>query len=192
MSEKPAKSAEVPRLARRFREECVPALQAALALSNVMQVPRVTKVVLNMGMGEAVQNAKALDAARADLTAIAGQRPSVRKSKKSIAGFKLRAGLPIGLTVTLRGARMYEFMDRLFNFSLPRIRDFRGVNLRGFDGRGNYTLGVREQIIFPEVDFDKVDRVRGMDVTFVTTAQTDEQGYELLKQLGMPFRQKGT
>ena len=185
-------AAEMPRLAKRFREELAPALQTALKLANKMETPRVLKVVLNMGMGEAGSNAKALDAARNDLANIAGQRPSVRKAKKSISVFKLRAGMPIGLTVTLRGARMYEFMDRLFNFSLPRIRDFKGVNPKAFDGRGNYTLGVKEQIIFPEIDFDKVDRTRGMDVTFVTTARSDEHAFELLKTLGMPFRQKGT
>jgi len=184
--------AVAPRLAQRFRAEMVPALQQALSIRNVFEVPRVTKVVLNMGMGEATQNAKAMDAAMGDLTNIAGQKPSLRRAKKSISQFKLRAGVAVGLTVTLRGARMYEFMDRLFNFSLPRIRDFRGVPRRSFDGRGNYTLGLKEQIIFPEIDFDKVDKTRGMDITFVTTAGNDERAFELLRVLGMPFRQKET
>jgi len=152
-----------------------------------MQVPRVEKVVINMGVGDAVGNSKLLDAAVEDLTAIAGQKPVITRAKKSIAGFKLRAGMPIGVKVTLRGERMYHFLDKLFNVVLPRVRDFRGVSPKAFDGRGNYTLGLKEQLIFPEIDYDKVDKVRGMDVVIVTTANTDEEARELLTQLGMPF-----
>jgi large subunit ribosomal protein L5 len=152
-----------------------------------MQVPKVEKVVINMGVGEAVSNAKAIDSALEDLQAISGQKPVVTRAKKSIAGFKLRANMPIGVKVTLRGERMYHFLDKLFNVALPRVRDFRGVSSKSFDGRGNYTLGLREQLIFPEIDYDKVDKVRGMDVVIVTTAKTDEEARELLTQLGMPF-----
>ena len=156
--------------------------------TSIMQVPHLTKIVLNIGLGEAIQNAKALDAAVGDLTAISGQKPVVTRSKKSIAAFKLREGMPIGAMVTLRGNRMYEFYDRLVNLALPRLRDFRGISRRSFDGRGNYTLGLREQILFPEIDYDKVDKLRGLEVSIVTSAQDDAQGYALLKRLGMPFR----
>jgi large subunit ribosomal protein L5 len=155
-----------------------------------MQVPRVEKVVINMGVGEAVQNPKVLDGAMEDLTLISGQKPVVTRAKKSIAGFKLREGMPIGCKVTLRGDRMYHFLDKLINIALPRVRDFRGVSPKSFDGRGNYTLGLKEQLIFPEIDYDKVDKVRGMDVIIVTTAETDEEGRELLQALGMPFRKQ--
>ena len=153
-----------------------------------MQVPKVEKVVINMGVGEAVQNPKVLDGAVEDLTLISGQKPVVTRAKKSIAGFKLREGMPIGCKVTLRGDRMYDFLDKLINIALPRVRDFRGVSPKSFDGRGNYTLGLKEQLIFPEIDYDKVDKVRGMDVVIVTTAETDEEARELLQALGMPFR----
>jgi large subunit ribosomal protein L5 len=159
-----------------------------LEYKNVCQVPRVEKVVLNMGLGEAIQNAKVLDAAVAELTAIAGQKPVVTKARKAIANFKLREGMSIGCMVTLRGPRMYEFIDRLFSLALPRVRDFRGVSDRSFDGRGNYSLGVREQIIFPEINLDKIDKVRGLTVSIITTARTDAEGKALLKALGMPFR----
>jgi len=158
---------------------------------NVMAVPRLVKVNVNMGLGEAIANAKVLDVAAEELSVITGQRPIVTKAKKSIAAFKLRQGMPIGVTVTLRGDRMYEFMDRLVNIALPRVRDFRGVSLRSFDGRGNYTLGLRDQLIFPEIDFGKADKARGMNITVVTTAKSDDEAYELLKLLGMPFAKKG-
>jgi large subunit ribosomal protein L5 len=158
--------------------------------TSVMQAPRLTKIVLNMGVGDAVQDQKLMDAAVNELGQITGQRPAVRKAKKAISNFKLRAGLPVGCSVSLRGARMWEFYDRLINVALPRIRDFRGVNPRSFDGRGNYTMGLTEQIIFPEINYDKVAKVRGMDVTIVTTARTDEEGRELLRLMNMPFRQK--
>jgi large subunit ribosomal protein L5 len=156
---------------------------------NVMQVPGLTKVVVNMGVGEAIQNAKSLEAAVNDMTTITGQRPVVTKARKSIAAFKLRAGMKIGCRVTLRGNRMYDFLDKLVNVVLPRVRDFRGVSPRAFDGRGNYTLGLREQVIFPEIDYDKIDKVRGMDITVVTTAKTDEEARDLLRLVGMPFRE---
>jgi large subunit ribosomal protein L5 len=155
---------------------------------NPMQVPRLHKVTLNIGIGEAIQNAKALDAAVADLTTISGQKPIVTRAKKSIAAFRVRTGMPVGVTVTLRGERMYEFMDRLMNAALPRLRDFRGVSTRSFDGRGNYTLGLREQLLFPEIDYDKIDKVRGLEVTVVTSARTDEEARRLLELLGMPFQ----
>src|ERR671934_802315 len=173
-----------PRLKERYRKEIVPRLQEEFKYSSVMAVPRVEKVVINIGIGEAIQNSKALDAASADLAAITGQRPWVRRAKKSVAAFKLRAGMPVGLMVTLRGDRMYDFLDRLLNLALPRVRDFRGVATRSFDGRGNYTLGLREQLIFPEIEYDKIDRVRGMEVTIVTTARTDAEGRRLLQMLG--------
>jgi len=176
-----------PRLKERYRAEIVPALQREFNYPNVMAVPRVEKVVLNIGIGEAIQNSKALDAASADLAAITGQRPWVRRAKKSVAAFKLRAGMPVGLMVTVRGDRMYEFLDRLLNLALPRVRDFRGVATRSFDGRGNYTLGLREQLIFPEIDYDKIDKVRGLEVTIVTSAKTDIEARRLLELLGMPF-----
>jgi large subunit ribosomal protein L5 len=177
-----------PRLKEKYQGEIVPALIQEFKFTTVMQVPRVQKVVLNIGLGEAIQNAKALDAAVGDLTAITGQKPVITRAKKSIANFKLRQGMAIGAMVTLRGVAMYEFLDRLINLALPRIRDFRGVSRRSFDGRGNYTLGLREQIIFPEIDYDKVDKIRGMEVAIVTSAFDDAQGYALLKRLGMPFR----
>lgn len=163
-------------------------MMARFGYRNVMEVPRVSKVVINMGVGEVVQDPKQLDAAVADLTAISGQKPVITRAKRSIAAFKLRKGMPIGCKVTLRGDRMYHFLDKLINVALPRIRDFRGVSPDSFDGRGNYTLGIREQLIFPEIRYDKVDRVRGMDITINTTARTDEEAAELLRLLGMPFR----
>jgi len=178
----------LPRLQERYRQDVVPALTKEFSYENVMQVPKVTKIVLNIGLGEALQNAKAIDAAVADLTAIAGQKPVVTRAKKSVANFKLREGQAIGAMVTLRGARMYEFLDRLVNVALPRIRDFRGVNRRSFDGRGNYSIGLREQIMFPEIEYDKVDKLRGLEVSIVTSARNDAEGYALLKQFGMPFR----
>jgi large subunit ribosomal protein L5 len=179
---------EQPILKQRYAEQAVPRLMQEFGYANIMQVPRMQKVVINIGLGEAIQNGKALDAAAGDLAAITGQKPVITKAKKSIAAFKLRAGMPIGVTVTLRGVRMYEFMDRLYNIALPRIRDFGGVPSRSFDGRGNYTLGLREQLAFPEIDYDKVDKVRGMEISFVTTARTDAEGKRLLELLGMPFR----
>lgn len=176
------------RLKEKYRTEIAPALLQEFQYSSSMQVPRLVKTVINIGLGEALQNTKALDAAVGDLTAICGQKPVVTKAKKSIASFKLRAGMPIGAMVTLRSDRMYDFLDRLINLALPRIRDFRGISRRSFDGRGNYTLGLREQIVFPEIDYDKVDKVRGLEVVIVTTASNDAQGYALLKRLGMPFR----
>ncbi len=177
-----------PRLKEKYQNEVVPALMQEFNYTTVMQAPRLEKVVLNVGLGEAIQNAKALDAAVGDLAAITGQKPVITKAKKSVASFKLRQGMSIGAMVTLRGTNMYEFLDRLVNIALPRIRDFRGVSRRSFDGRGNYSLGLREQIIFPEIEYDKVDKIRGMEVAIVTTAPDDAQGYALLKRLGMPFR----
>ena len=179
-----------PRLKERYLNEIVPALRQEFNYSSVMAVPRVDKVVLNIGIGEAIQNSKALDAASKDLATITGQRPWVRKAKKSVAAFKLREGMPVGLMVTLRGDRMYEFLDRLVSVALPRVRDFRGVSPKAFDGRGNYTLGIRDQLIFPEIDFNKVDKTRGMNISIVTTARDDEQARALLRALGMPFRQQ--
>lgn len=175
------------RLKERYRREIIPALTKEFNFSNQMEVPKVEKVVINIGMGEALQNAKSMDAALADLTAIAGQKPVVTRARKSIANFKLREGQPIGAMVTLRGERMYEFLDRLISIALPRIRDFRGVSRRSFDGRGNYSIGLREQIVFPEVDYDRVDKLRGLEVAIVTTARNDNEGYALLKNMGMPF-----
>lgn len=175
------------RLKENYLNEIAPALMQEFQYQSVMEVPRVTKTVINIGVGEAVQNAKALEAAVNDLTALAGQKPVVTRARKSIAGFKLREGMPIGVMVTLRGDRMYDFLDRLINLALPRIRDFRGISRRSFDGRGNYSLGLREQILFPEIDYDKVDKIRGLEVVIVTTALNDEQGYALLKKFGMPF-----
>ena len=166
----------------------VPALMKDFTFSSVMQVPRITKIVLNIGLGEALQNPKAIEAAIGDLTMIAGQKPVVTRAKKSLAAFKLRQGMPIGAMVTLRQERMFDFYDRLVNLALPRIRDFQGVSRKSFDGHGNYSLGIREQIIFPEIEYDKVDKIRGLEVAIVTTAPNDEQGYGLLKALGMPFR----
>jgi large subunit ribosomal protein L5 len=178
-----------PRLKVRFHESVRPALMKERAYANLWQVPRLHKIVVSMGVGEGRENAKVLDFATADLQAITGQRPIVTRAKKSIANFKLREGVPIGAKVTLRGARMYEFLDRLVNVALPRVRDFRGVPPRGFDGRGNYAMGLREQLIFPEIVYDKIDKVRGMDVNIVTTARTDEEAKALLVHLGMPFRE---
>jgi large subunit ribosomal protein L5 len=174
----------------RYRKEVAPALQREFSFSNVMQIPRVRKVVLNVGCGEAIDNPKALEAAVGDITAIAGQKPVVAKAKKSVANFKLREGRQIGVTVTLRGQRMWSFLDRLMNIALPRVRDFRGVSPDAFDGRGNYTLGLKEQLIFPEIQYDKIDKVRGFEVTIVTSAQNDQEGRRLLQLMGMPF-QKG-
>lgn len=177
------------RLKELYYKEVVPKLKEKFQYKNIMQVPRLEKVVINMGVGDAIQNAKAIDAAVNDLSLITGQKPVVTRAKKSIAGFKLREGMPIGCKVTLRGDRMYEFVDKLLNISLPRVRDFRGVSPKSFDGRGNYTLGIKEQLVFPEIDYDKIDKVRGMDITFVTSAKTDEEARELLKLLGMPYRE---
>ena len=178
----------VPRLKKAFHERIAAQLQSELGLSNPLQVPRLEKIVLNTGLGEAIQNAKVLDSAVSELTAITGQKPVVTRSKKAIANFKLREKMPIGAMVTLRGARMYEFLDRLLSSALPRVRDFKGVSDRSFDGRGNYSLGITEQIIFPEIDIDKIDKVRGLTVTICTTARTDSEGKALLRALGMPFR----
>ena len=175
------------RLRERYRKEVIPDLMKLYGYKNIMETPRLEKLVLNIGLGEAIQNAKALEAAESDLVAISGQHPVITRSKKSIAAFKLRTGMPIGLKVTLRGERMYDFFDRLVNAVLPRMREFQGVPRGAFDGRGNYTLGLREQIIFPEVDYDKVDKVRGLEVSVITTAKTDEEGRHLLELLGMPF-----
>jgi large subunit ribosomal protein L5 len=177
-----------PRLKEKYRQEVIPALQKEFNYSNVMQVPALHKVVVNIGMGEAIQNNKAMDNAVRDLTDITGQKPVVTRAKRSVAAFKLREGMQIGCMVTLRGERMYYFLDKLINVALPRLRDFQGISPDAFDGRGNYTLGIREQLVFPEVDYDKVDKVRGMEITIVTTARTDEEGRRLLKLLGMPFR----
>src|SRR5262245_5386743 len=179
------------RLKEFYKTDALPALMKQFGYKNVMAVPRLVKINVNMGLGEAIANAKVLDVAAEELSAITGQRPIVTKAKKSIAAFKLRQGMPIGVTVTLRGDRMYEFMDRLVNIALPRVRDFRGVSLRSFDGRGNYTLALRDQLIFPEIDFGKADKARGMNITVVTTARSDDEAYELLKLLGMPFAKKG-
>jgi large subunit ribosomal protein L5 len=176
------------RIKEAYVKEVVPRLIKERQYANVMAVPKLTKVVVNMGVGEATQNIKVLDAAMEELGRITGQRPAMRRSRKSIAAFKLREGMPIAATVTLRGDHMYEFIDRLFNVALPRVRDFRGVPSNSFDGRGNYTLGLKDQLIFPEVDYSKVDKLRGMNVTFVTTARTDEESRLLLQYLGMPFR----
>jgi large subunit ribosomal protein L5 len=176
------------RLRQRYTDEITPALRQEFAYTNVHQVPRLEKVVINMGLGEAVQNVKVVDFALKELTQITGQKPVVTRARNSIAGFKLREGMPIGVKVTLRSSRMYEFLERLFNVALPAVRDFRGVSPKGFDGRGNYTLGIKEQIIFPEIEYDKVDKIRGMNITFVTTASTDAEGRALLAHLGVPFR----
>ena len=178
------------RLKEKYKKEVVPALMKEFGYRNVMEVPRLEKIVVNVGLGEALQNVKAIDAAIRDISIITGQRPIVTRAKKSIAGFKLRAGNPIGVKVTLRGGRMYDFLDRLCNLALPRQRDFRGVSRNSFDGRGNYTLGLQEQLIWPEIDYDSIDKVRGMEVTIVTTAKTDEEGLRLLELLGMPFKRK--
>ena len=176
------------RLQQYYREQVVPRLQKDLGIGNPMQVPRITKITVNMGVGEAVADKKVMDAATADLAKISGQKPLVTRSRKAIASFKIRAGLPIGCKVTLRGERMYEFLDRLINIAMPRIRDFRGVSPRSFDGRGNYSLGVKEQIIFPEIQYDQIDQVRGMDITITTTAMDNRQGRALLEAFNFPFR----
>ncbi|MBO8157479.1 MAG: 50S ribosomal protein L5 [Bacillaceae bacterium] len=175
-------------LKEQYKQEVVPALMNKFNYESVMQVPKIEKIVINMGVGDAVQNAKALDNAVEELTLISGQKPAITRAKKSIAGFRLREGMPIGAKVTLRGERMYDFLQKLIHVSLPRVRDFRGVSNKSFDGRGNYTLGIKEQLIFPEIDYDKVNKVRGMDIVIVTTAETDEEARELLAQLGMPFK----
>jgi len=182
--------AYVPRLKERYRKEVVPALQKKFNYKSGMQVPRLTKICLNQGVGDAVSDKKLIESAAAEMTMICGQKPIIRKSKKDISNFKLRANVAIGVKATLRDVNMYEFLDRLISVALPRIRDFRGINPKGFDGRGNYTLGVTEQIIFPEIDIDKVTKITGMDITFVTTAKTDEEAMELLKEFGLPFKQK--
>lgn len=176
------------RLEDHYKREIVPALMNKFNYSSIMEVPKIVKVVVNMGVGDAKENPKFLDSAVEELSIIAGQKPVITKARKAIAGFKIRAGMPIGTMVTLRGERMYHFLDRLLNIALPRVRDFRGVSPKAFDGRGNYTFGVKEQLIFPEINYDKVDKVRGMDIVVVTTAKTDEEGRELLKGFGVPFR----
>jgi large subunit ribosomal protein L5 len=180
-----------PRLKERYEQEIRPQLRERFGYSSLMEVPRVEKITLNMGVGEAKQEARVLEAATDQLATIAGQRPNVRRARKSIAAFKLREGNPVGVTVTLRRARMWEFLDRLMSVAIPRIRDFRGLNPRSFDGRGNYTLGIREQLIFPEIDYDAIDQVRGLDVTITTTAQSDEEAFALLSAFGMPFAREG-
>jgi large subunit ribosomal protein L5 len=186
---KPAKPLEPPRLKVRYNKDIVPALMKHFSYKNVMAVPKLEKIVINMGLGEAIANAKILDVAVDELGRIAGQRPVITRAKKSIANFKLRQNMPIGAAVTLRGDRMFEFLDRLTSVVLPRVRDFRGVSMKSFDGRGNYTLGLRDQLIFPEISYEKVDKIRGMNVTIVTTARSDDEARELLRQFGMPFRQ---
>ena len=178
---------EPPRLKTRYFDEIRPALVNELKYANVMQAPKLEKIVVNIGIGEAIQNAKALDAATADLQSITGQKPITKKAKKSIAQFRLREGMTVGIMVTLRGDRMYEFLDRLVNAALPRLRDFQGVPTRSFDGRGNYSLGLREQLVFPEIDYDKIDKLRGLEITMVTSARTDQEGRRLLELLGVPF-----
>jgi large subunit ribosomal protein L5 len=184
-----APTRELPRMLANYRENIAPALQSEFNYSNVMQIPRLTKIVVNMGVGEATRDAKLMDGAVRDLTAITGQKPAVVKARKSIAQFKLREGMPIGAKVTLRNDRMWEFLDRLLNIALPRIRDFRGLSAKQFDGNGNYTFGLNEQSMFHEIDIDRIDRPRGMDITVVTTAKTDDEGRALLKQLGFPFKE---
>ena len=179
------------RLQTRYREEILPALNERFGYSTPMRTPRIEKVTVNMGVGDAKQDSKMLDAASEQLATITGQRPNIRRARKSIAQFKVREGMPVGVAVTLRGARSYEFLDRLMSVAIPRIRDFRGLNPRSFDGRGNYSMGVREQIIFPEVDYDEVDQVRGLDITITTTAQSDDEAFALLEALGMPFAREG-
>ena len=179
---------KTPRLKDKYQNEVVPALEQKFGYKNIMGVPKVHKVVVSMGVSDAVQDPKTLDSAANDMALISGQKPIITRAKKSIAAFKLRAGVPIGCKVTLRGARMYYFLDKLFNAALPRIRDFRGVSGDSFDGRGNYTLGLKEQLVFPEIEYDKVDKIRGMDITIVTSARTDEEGLELLRLMGLPVR----
>jgi len=186
-----SQAAPPPRLRERYEQEVLPALTRKFGYSTPMQAPRLEKITLNMGLGEAKQNAKMLEAAQEQLATIAGQQPSVRRARKSIASFKVREGMPVGISVTLRRARMWEFLDRLCSIAVPRIRDFRGLNPRSFDGRGNYSMGVREQLIFPEIDYDSIDETRGLDVTITTSAKTDEEAFELLLGLGMPFAKEG-
>ena len=178
------------RLRKEYRERIAPALREKFGYKNVAQIPKIIKIVVNIGAGDASQNPKLLDSVTAELAIVTGQKPAIARARKSISNFKLRAGMPIGAFVTLRGVQMYEFLDRLFTIAIPRIRDFRGVSDRSFDGRGNYTLGIKEQIVFPEIDYDKIEKIRGMDITFVTTAMTDEEAYELLSRYGLPFRRK--
>jgi len=175
----------------RYETEIVPALMKSLNIQNIMEVPRIQKVVVNIGVGEALDNPKALDAAVADMTAITGQKPIIQKARKSIANFKLREGRAIGVKVTLRGERMWSFLDRLMNVALPRVRDFRGISPNAFDGRGNYTLGLREQLVFPEIEYDKIDKLRGLEITIVTTARNDDESRQMLQLMGMPFRKEG-
>ena len=177
----------MPNLKKKYQDEVAPALMQKFGYKSVMQIPRLEKIVINVGCSEARENAKVLDAVVSDLTTITGQKAVVTKAKKSVANFKLREGMPIGAKVTLRGDKMWEFLDRLFNVALPRVRDFRGISADGFDGRGNFALGIKEQLIFPEIEYDKIDKIRGMDIVMVTTAQTDEEARELLKQIGAPF-----
>jgi len=190
MSTKESKT--IPRMAQQYKDKVVSGMVEKFGYKNVMQVPKIQKICLNIGVGEATQDAKFLEAAVADLTAISGQKPVIRKAKKAISNFKLRSGMPIGCSVTLRRNQMYEFMDRLLSVALPRVRDFRGINDRGFDGRGNYTMGIREHIIFPEINYDKVLKILGLNITFVTSAKTDEEAYELLRLFGVPFRKSGS
>jgi large subunit ribosomal protein L5 len=184
-------AAERPRLQRQYLDQIIPALVKEFRYTNAMQVPKLEKVVVNIGLGEAIQNGRAIDAASADVKTITGQSPIVIRARKSVAAFKLREGMPIGIKVTLRGRRMYEFVDKLVNVALPRIRDFRGIDPKAFDGHGNYTLGLREQLVFPEIDYDRIDKLRGMEVCIVTTAPTDDEGRALLTQMGFPFRKPG-
>jgi large subunit ribosomal protein L5 len=183
--------ATTPRLKERYKSEIAPEMMKQFSYGNIMQVPRVQKVTLNIGLGEAKENARAVESATADIATIAGQKPVVTRAKKAIANFKIRENMPIGVAVTLRGDRMYEFLDRLLNAALPRIRDFHGVSTKAFDGRGNFALGVREQLIFPEIDYDKVDKIRGMQINIITTAKNDEEGRRLLELMGMPFAKEG-
>ncbi|MCD6500209.1 MAG: 50S ribosomal protein L5 [Deltaproteobacteria bacterium] len=177
-----------PRLVTKYKEEVIPALMKEFGYKNVMQVPRLSKMTVNMGLGEAIQNPKLIESSVAEMGTITGQRPVVTKARRSIASFKLREGMKVGVTVTLRREKMYEFFDRMVNLAIPRVRDFKGLPPKAFDGRGNYTLGLREQIVFPEIDYDKIEKIKGLNVTIVTTAKTDEEGHALLKHLGMPFR----
>lgn len=179
-----------PRLLKRYREEIVPSMQKKFKYKNIMQVPQLEKIVINMGVGEAIENSKFLDMAMEEMMVISGQRPAITKAKKSISNFKLREGVPIGCFVTLRGWRMYEFLDRLINVAIPRVRDFRGLSDRSMDGRGNFNMGLREQIVFPEINYDKIEKIRGMNITIVTTAKTDEEGIELLTEFSLPFTRK--
>ncbi len=179
-----------PGLLKKYRDEIIPSMKKKFNYKNIMQVPKLEKIVLNIGVGEAIENSKFLDTAIEELMVIAGQRPTISRAKKSISNFKLRVGMPIGCFVTLRGWRMYEFLDRLINIAIPRVRDFRGLSDRSMDGRGNFNIGLKEQIVFPEINYDKIEKIRGMNITIVTTARTDEEGYELLKSFGMPFVRK--